>query len=126
MSNAIVESMAAGLPVVATRVGSNGELVEEGPGPETTGHLVPAYRPSLLAQALIGLLKDPERARVFGAAGRRRVEARMTSAALSARMGELYERVLAGPRRAGVGGAAEGTRLAGAPTSAGAGAPAGA
>jgi glycosyltransferase involved in cell wall biosynthesis len=118
ISNAIVESMAAGLPVVATRVAGNAELVEEGPGPETTGHLVPAYRPSLLAQALIGLLKDPERARVFGAAGRRRVEARMTSAALSARMGELYERVLAWPRRVGVGSAAEGTGSAVAPTSA--------
>jgi glycosyltransferase involved in cell wall biosynthesis len=126
LSNAIIESMAAGLPVVATRVGGNGELVEEGPGPETTGHLVPAYRPSLLAQALVGLLKDPERARVFGAAARRRVEARMTSAALSARMGEFYERVLAGPRRVGVGTAAEGTAAAVAPTFAGAEAPAGA
>jgi glycosyltransferase involved in cell wall biosynthesis len=126
MSNGIVESMAAGLPVVATRVGGNAELVEEGPGPETTGHLVPAYRPSLLAQALIGLLKDPERARLFGAAGRRRVEARMTSAALSVRMGELYERVLAGPRRVAVGSAAEGTQAAVASTSAEAGAPAGA
>jgi glycosyltransferase involved in cell wall biosynthesis len=118
MSNAIVESMAAGLPVVATRVGGNAELVEEGPGPETTGHLVPPYRPSLLAQALIGLLKDPERARVFGAAGRRLVEARLTAAALSARMGELYARVLAGPRHAGVGSAARGAAAGVAPTAA--------
>jgi glycosyltransferase involved in cell wall biosynthesis len=119
LSNAIIESMAAGLPVVATRVGGNAELVEEGPGPETTGHLVPAYRPTLLAQALIGLLKDPERSRVFGAAGRKLVEARLTAAALSARMGDLYARVLAGPRRAGVWSAARGAAAAVAPTAAG-------
>lgn len=90
LPNGLIEAMAAGLPVVATRVGGNAELVDEGPGPETSGHLVPAYKPAQLAQALIGLLKDPARAQVFGAAGRRRVQSRLTVEAMTRRLGEIY------------------------------------
>jgi glycosyltransferase involved in cell wall biosynthesis len=69
LSNAIIESMAAGLPVVATRVGGNPEAVEEG----VTGLLVPPGEPVALARALCQVLEHPERARSFGEAGRRRV-----------------------------------------------------
>jgi sugar transferase (PEP-CTERM/EpsH1 system associated) len=68
ISNAILEAMATGLPVIATRVGGNGELVRDG----ITGRLIEPRRPEVLAEALTGYLGDPVRARSHGAAGRER------------------------------------------------------
>ena len=67
---AVLESMAMGLPVVATSVGALPDIVEEG----VTGHLVPPRDPERLAERMLELLDGPERARALGAAGRRRVE----------------------------------------------------
>ena len=92
LSNALIEAMAASLPVVATAVGGNLELVREG----ESGHLVAAHHPEQLAKRLLELLRDPERARALGAAGRKRVEAELTLPAMSQKTGELYRRVLAG------------------------------
>ena len=93
-SDAIVFAMAAGLPVVATTVGGNPELVCEGEGPDATGLLVPPYKPALLAAALIKLLSCPSaQARLLGAAGRRRVESKLTLPAMSRRLGEIYRQV---------------------------------
>lgn len=69
LSISIMEAMAAGLPVVASRVGGIPELVCEG----ETGLLVPAGRPDALAGAMLALLADPPRLRRMGEAGRRRV-----------------------------------------------------
>lgn len=68
-SNALLEAMAAGVPVVATRVGGNPEVVEDG----VTGLLVPPGDPGALARAICDLLANPELAARFGRAGRRRV-----------------------------------------------------
>ena len=65
-SNAIMEYMAAGLPVVATHVGGNPELVQHG----KTGLLVPANDVTALAQAIKGLLLRPGTAVEMGHAGR--------------------------------------------------------
>ncbi|MBY0399199.1 glycosyltransferase, partial [Myxococcota bacterium] len=65
---AILEAMAAGLPVVATRVGGMGEATLEG----VTGLLVEPGRPDDLAQALRTLLDDPDRRRQMGAAAQHR------------------------------------------------------
>jgi glycosyltransferase involved in cell wall biosynthesis len=92
LSNAVIEAMAAGLPVVATSVGGNVELVEEG----MTGHLIRAHRPALLADRLTALLSAPDRARKLGAHGRARVEMDLTLAAMARRTGDLYDTVLAG------------------------------
>src|SRR5437870_6047880 len=69
LSNSLLESMAAGVPVVATRVGGNPEVVEEG----VTGFLVPPRDPAALAKAICQLLENPELASRFGQAGRQRV-----------------------------------------------------
>ena len=68
-SNVILESMRAGLPVVATRVGGNPEAVIDA----ATGWLTPAHRPDILAQKLMDLLDHPDRAKEWGSAGEMRV-----------------------------------------------------
>ena len=65
-SNAILEAMAAAVPVVATDVGGNREAVRDG----ETGLLVEPRRPDLLAAAIVALGRDPARARAMGAAAR--------------------------------------------------------
>ena len=69
LSNSLLESMAAGIPVVAARVGGNPEVVEH----EATGLLVPARDSAALADAMGRLLENPELAVQFGQAGIRRV-----------------------------------------------------
>ena len=70
-SNAILEGMAAGLPMVVTDVGGNSEAVVNG----KTGVVVPARQPAALGQAILELAKDSKRRKEFGGAGRARVEA---------------------------------------------------
>jgi len=69
LSNSLLESMAASRPVVATRVGGNLEIVDEG----RSGLLVPPKDPAAIAQAICRLIADPNLARSFGQAGRERV-----------------------------------------------------
>jgi glycosyltransferase involved in cell wall biosynthesis len=61
----IIEAGAMGKPVVASRLGGPLELVAEG----ETGLLVPREDPQALAEALIEVLRDPERAAALGEAG---------------------------------------------------------
>lgn len=68
ISNTILEAMASGLPVIATAVGGNADLVLRG----TTGEIVPAADPEAMARCLVGFASDPERARLMGLAGRQR------------------------------------------------------
>lgn len=92
LSNALIEAMASGLPVVATDVGGNPELVREG----VNGFLVRPHDAGALASRLADLLRGPEAARALGAAGRKRVEEELTVSAMSRKTGELYKAVLAG------------------------------
>lgn len=69
MPNAVMEAMAAGLPVVATGVDGTPEVVVHG----ETGLLVPAKDPESLASAIVALLLDEEKRRAFGVAGRERI-----------------------------------------------------
>jgi glycosyltransferase involved in cell wall biosynthesis len=66
LSNTLLESMAAGLPVVATRVGGNAELVDDG----VNGILVPPQAPATLANAVLRILNDKAMAQRFSSAAR--------------------------------------------------------
>src|SRR5262249_56097602 len=88
------ESLASGLPVVATDVGGNGEAVEEG----VSGFLVPAGDATAIAGRLIDLLRDePLRARM-GEAARRRAE-RFSLDETVRTTEALYDRLLAAKGR---------------------------
>jgi len=69
LSNVLLESMAAGVPVVATRVGGSPEVVEDG----VTGMLVPPRDADGLTRSILGLLEDRQLAMRLGRAGRARV-----------------------------------------------------
>jgi glycosyltransferase involved in cell wall biosynthesis len=86
MPLSVLEAMAAGLPVVATRVGDIPRAVEDG----VTGLLVPPRDPAALASALEQLLRGPEDRRAMGAAGRARVEGRFGAGPGLAAIDRLY------------------------------------
>ena len=89
-SNAIIEAMAAGLPVVATDVGGNGEAIEHG----RTGFIVPPEDPASLAEAILRLLADTTLAQAMGTAGRQRVLDRFTTDAMMRKTTGTYARLL--------------------------------
>ena len=97
-SGVALMAAACGKPVVASRVGAIPEVVEDG----VTGRLVAPDRPAELAEAVVGLLQDPERRRRMGAEARRRCEQRFGDRATGRRHVEIYERVMA-RRRAHAG-----------------------
>jgi glycosyltransferase involved in cell wall biosynthesis len=86
----ILEAMACARPVVATRVGGVGEMVEGG----VEGLLVPAGDPDALAGALGRLLGDAPLRRRMGEAGRARVLARFTWDAVAAETEGFYAELL--------------------------------
>jgi glycosyltransferase involved in cell wall biosynthesis len=90
-SNSILEYMAAGRPVVATDVGGAREAIAEG----ESGYLVAAGDDARMAERLIELLRDGERARLMGARGREIVEDRFSAEAQLLNTEALYERTLA-------------------------------
>jgi glycosyltransferase involved in cell wall biosynthesis len=90
----ILEAMASRVPVVATAVGGNPEMVRDG----VDGLLVPRGDHAAVATALLQLLDNPESAAAMGAAGRARVEQRYQLERTVENYWKLYERLC--PRRA--------------------------
>ena len=84
---AILEAMAAGLPVIGTRAGGIPELVVEG----ETGLLVAPERPDELASALDSLAANPEGRAEMGSRGRARVQEHFSADAIARRTVDLYE-----------------------------------
>jgi len=90
LCNAIIEYMAAKLPVVATDVGGNPEIVVEG----KTGLLVPSGNAQALAGAIVRTVTDRSMADRFGLAGRRRVETHFSIQRMVAETQKVYDEVL--------------------------------
>ncbi|GFO66553.1 glycosyl transferase family 1 [Geomonas limicola] len=87
ISVTLLESMAAGVPAVATAVGGNPEVVLEG----ETGFLVPLHDDALMAERILYLLRDPQLAAGFGARARVRVLEEFSFDRMLQRYQELYQ-----------------------------------
>jgi glycosyltransferase involved in cell wall biosynthesis len=90
LSLALLEAMAAGKPVVATRVGGNPEVLTDG----ETGRLVPPADPEALAAALLEVLDQPGQAAALGRAARSRVVERFSLRGMVTQYEQVYERLL--------------------------------
>lgn len=95
ISNTILEAMASGLPVIATRVGGNPELVVQ----DRTGELVPSGDADAMARTIVAYATRPEQACVAGLAGRAEVERHFSMEAMEEAYRGLYDRLLARPAR---------------------------
>ena len=99
LSVSLLEAMATGLPIVATRIYGSAEAVVDG----ETGRLVEPRNPAALADAVVQLLDDLPSARAMGMAGRRLVEERYSADRVTADIMRCYEDLV----RRGVSGNAE-------------------
>lgn len=90
-SMALLEACASGLPIVATDVGGNREIVVD----ERNGVVVPAADAAALSAALLGLLRDPARAQRLGMAGRDWALREASVQAMAARYDALYRGAVA-------------------------------
>lgn len=86
LSIAMLEGMAAGVPIVATRVGGTPELVEDG----HSGVLVPAHAPAELASAIAGVLEDGALAAALARGARETIAGRFSFEAMAAAYEALY------------------------------------
>jgi glycosyltransferase involved in cell wall biosynthesis len=91
LSIALLEASASGLPIVATDVGGNREIVADG----ISGLLVPSGNAAALGDALDALLSDASRRKAFGAAGAAWADANASIAAMRARYDAFYRDALA-------------------------------
>jgi len=102
LPTAVIEAMAAGLPVIAFESGGVSEIVVDG----HTGLIVPKTDASALSGAVLELLGDGARARHMGECGRSRVEAEFSALKWVAKLQEIYRKALpasslSGPRATG-------------------------
>ena len=91
-SNAVLEGMAAGLPMIVTDVGGNPEAVRDG----ESGLVVPPHDPERLAEAIVRLAADSGLRSRLGAAAARRISENFTIEQCAARYDVLYRALLAG------------------------------
>lgn len=100
ISNTILEAMSSGLPVIASRVGGNPELVVDG----VTGLTYPVDAPAELERAMLHYIDDPGSRATHGDAARARVVRDFSLDAMMARYADLYREMMAssGPRAAPV------------------------
>ncbi len=94
LSNALLEAMAHSLPAVATRVGGNPEVVEDG----QTGFLVESEDAQAMAEKILVLLKDPALASSMGETGRQMLESKFTVERMVSRLVSLYDALLGNVR----------------------------
>lgn len=94
-SNVLLEAMACAKPVIATNVGGNPELVQEG----DSGFLVSARSPQAIAEAAEKLISDPRRRLDMGWRGRQRVERHFGIERMVKAHEDLYRRLLTERKR---------------------------
>jgi len=90
ISNTILEAMASGLPVIATAVGGNVDLVRQ----PDTGVIVPAADAQSMAQQLVAFANNPEQSRIMGIAGRQRVLSTFSMQAMVSTYQGVYDQQL--------------------------------
>ena len=90
LSVALLEAMSAGVPVIASNVGGNPEIIVSG----ETGYLVPPGKPEELASRILGLMSDQESTRLLGERGREWVAREYTTERMLQRYQDLYESCL--------------------------------
>jgi glycosyltransferase involved in cell wall biosynthesis len=90
LSLTLLEAAAAGLPIVATNVGGNSEVVVDG----NTGFIVEPGDPGALAEAMSKVGSDPELARSMGKLGRKRVIEQYSLDAMVRRYDKIYHELL--------------------------------
>jgi len=95
LGTSILEALAAGTPVVATRAGGAGEMVFPG----RTGWLVPVHDDAALGKALLDCLQHRDEALRMAAGGRRLIEAEFTAPRMVERTLEVYAQLLKEPTR---------------------------
>lgn len=95
ISLTLLEAMAAALPIVATNVGGNPEVVIDG----ETGFFVPPKDPEKMAEAIMKILQNPELAKKMGEVGRKRVEEEFSLDRMIKEYEELYEECLVKKKR---------------------------
>jgi len=92
MANVLLEASATSLPIVATDVGGNREVVLH----DKTGFILPSKDPNALAQAMLRLMNMPEEERqAMGKAAREHIEANFSLDQVVARWETLYRELLA-------------------------------
>jgi glycosyltransferase involved in cell wall biosynthesis len=91
--NVILEAMASGLPVVATRVGGISDIVLDG----RTGYLVDSWDEAGLVNATVDLVENPERRKAYGHAGREFVTSRHAVSRIGFELRQLYDSVMEQP-----------------------------
>jgi glycosyltransferase involved in cell wall biosynthesis len=91
---AVIEALATGLPVVASRVGGIPELIDD----HVTGLLVPPQDAAALAIAIERLVHDPQWAKTLGTTGQAFVQAQFDVSIMAQANESLYNELLARPR----------------------------
>ncbi len=92
LSNTLLEAMACGLPVLATDVGGNGELVADG----VNGFLLPEPAVEPIAERVVQVLENHDLALEMGQRGRARLEEFYSMSGLARRAGDYYDQVIRG------------------------------
>ena len=95
LSNSLLESMAAAVPVVASNVGGNPEVIVDG----KTGLLVPPMNPPALAEAICRIVLTPGLRQSFGQAGRERVLEHFSNERMIRTVEQMYADLLKASRR---------------------------
>jgi glycosyltransferase involved in cell wall biosynthesis len=90
MSNSLLEAMATGLPCIVSGIGGNTDLVDDG----RTGVVVHEASPDAWSSGLLGLLRDPSRAKSLGAEARGRIDSEFSLPVVVDRYVELYHKLI--------------------------------